>query len=200
MAPRARRTRAVRRFRRYKNIKWYQYNTFRTKMEYYTQITYPNNQAGDISFIAANNSWINLATIINGTPNGDTLRQMFSYLIVTGVRIETQPFSTNTTLVMAQQAPVCLAFVVGTNNDPQALNFNDISQINTSMLLDPLTRQVKYFSFRGATKDLKLTADNNAGGTGGFKVIGRGQARSDGGPAWNMKATLYVYWRYAKVI
>ena len=188
-----------RQLKRTKSLSWYQYNTFRTKIEYYTQIVFPENK-GDVYFSEANVSWKNFASMINASTHGDTLRSMFSYLIVNGVKVEVIPFSTNTTLVLGDQIPVVLAFVAGTANNPTAYNFNDLNQLNTSFMLDPVNKEEKYFSFRGATRDLKLTADNNAGGTGGMKVIANGQASNMTGNQWNMKVTLYVYWRFAKIV
>ena len=186
-------------WKRTKSLTWYQYNTFRTKIEYYTQIVFPENK-GDVYFSEANVSWKNFTSMINASTHGDTLRSMFAYLIVNGVKVEVIPFSTNTTLVLGDQVPVVLAFIPGTSINPTAYNFNDLNQINTSLMLDPVNKEEKYFSFRGATRDLKLAADNNAGGTGGMKVIANGQASNMTGNQWNMKVTLYVYWRFAKIV
>lgn len=200
-----RRVRRRRRYPRYRGVsRWSQYNTLRTKCEYSTTLQFPNGQqAGQPYFQNTpnnNRSWINFAVMMQRYAKNDALREMFAWVSVSGIKIETVPHSTNISTNLGNQSTVCLAVLPGVNDEQNAMTYNELIAVNTSLLLDPMQRQSRYWSWRGGQFDMKVSADQGAL-TAGQMVC---RAMYDGiytqTNAWTVKVTLYLYWRYAKVV
>lgn len=79
-------------------------------------------------------------------------------------------------------------------------NYSDLVCVNTSLILDPSNRQSRYFSTKGGSWDLKAAGDINTVGAGTMIVRAMNDGAYTTSPGWNVKVTLYVYWRYAKVL
>lgn len=193
-----------RRYRRYRAVRWAQYNVFRTKCEWSSIISFPENDGQPVITGAGVNgqdvSFISLSELLKKYPKNDSLRSMFSYVTITGVRVEVIPHSLNTATSLTQQYPVAFAYVSGTNNNPDNITFNDLQSVNSSIILDPSNRQTRYWPLKGAQFDLKLAADTNASAAGVFKILSLANGQYSKTPGWNVKITLYCYWRYAKYL
>lgn len=199
-------TRVSRRRRRggsYRN-KWLQYNVLRAKLEWYCQIKFPQ-EAGQpvLAWGAGENDYAPYRTINNimyATSAGNRLRDMFAYGSISGIKLEIMPHSNHHSTGISYQYPVVVAYLPGVYENQAGATFNEIAALNTSLMLDPLNRQSRYFSSRGASFDLKITQPDNSLLNGQLIVRALVNGTVSVSPAWNMKVTLYAYFRYAKVV
>lgn len=126
---------------------------------------------------------------------------MFGYCKVTGIKVEVIPHSNNVSVAgLSNQTPVVLAFFIGDSGEHANANYSDLVCVNTSLILDPSNRQSRYFSTKGGSWDLKAAGDINTVGAGTMIVRAMNDGAYTTSPGWNVKVTLYVYWRYAKVL
>lgn len=201
--PAARRRRYRRRaFRRYRSV-WSDYNVLRTKCEYSTPVLFPtgDGQPYFTNTVNNNRSYITIAQMMDRYARNNNLREMFGFCKITGFKIEAIPHSNNLSVDgLSNQTPVCVAMLMGTSDVNAAVTYPDLVIVNTGMVLDPTSRKVKYFSAKGSQWDLKLAADTNSIGAGTLLVRSMNDGKFSVSPGWNIKVTLYCYWRYAKNI
>lgn len=203
-AARRRLRRRIRRRYPLTRSRWHQYNVLRTKCEYVTQLLYPADQAGQPylnNTTGGNRSYISIPEMMATYNRNTQLRSMFAYCMVSGFKIEVTPHSNNVSAAgISNQSPVCLALLPGTNGANAGLTFNDLSVVNTGMVLDSTQRQSRYWSWRGGQFDMKLAADNDAIAAGTLLVRSVTNGVYTQSPSWNVRVTLYVVWRYAKLV
>lgn len=204
-AARRRLNRRRRRYPRYRNVsRWSQYNTLRTKCEYSTTLTFPDGQNPGQPYFAntenGNRKWINFADMMRRYGKNSQLREMFSWVSLSGVKLEVIPHSLNVAANISTQTPVCIAILPGVNGDEANATYSDIICINTSLILDPTSRQSRYWSWRGGQFDMKVAGDQSALTSGQMIVRSMFDGNYTSTNGWNVKVTLYLYWRYAKVI
>lgn len=200
--PAARRRRYRRRFRRYRNI-WNEYNVLRTKCEYSSPVLFPANDGQPYFTNTTNNnrSWITIPQMLVRYARNNNLREMFGYCKVTGIKLESIPHSNNLSVDgLSNQTPVCVALLMGTSDENAAMTYDDLIIVNTGMILDPTQRKSKYFSAKGGQFDLKIAADTGNICAGTLMVRSMNAGKFAVSPGWNIKVTLYCYWRYAKNI
>lgn len=201
--PAARKYRRRRRaFRRYRNI-WSEYNVLRTKCEYTSPLLFPN-ESGQPYFSNSpsnNRRYLTFAEMMDRYARNNNLREMFGYVKVTGVRLEVIPHSNNLSVTgLSNQTPVCIAILFGTSAENAGADYNDVVTCNTAVIADPVTRIARYFSAKGGSWDLKVASDATAIGAGTLIVRAMNNGAYSASPGWNVKVTLYCYWRYAKTI
>lgn len=198
----AKRRRYRRRFRRYRSI-WSDYNVLRTKCEYSTPVLFPtgDGQPYFTNTVNNNRSYITVPQMMEKYARNNNLRDMFAFCKVTGFKIEAIPHSNNLSVDgLSNQTPVCVAMLIGSNDQNAGLTYPDLVIINTSMILDPTSRKIKYFSTKGDQFDLKLSSNENSMCAGTLLVRSMNDGKFSVSPGWNVKVTLYCYWRYAKNI
>ena len=200
--PAARRRRVRRRLRRYRNV-WNEYNVLRTKCEYSTPLLFPGEAGQPYFHNTTNNnrSWITFPQMMEAYGKNTMLREMFGYCKITGIKVEVIPHSNNMSVAgLSNQTPVCLAFLMGVSAENANAAYADLIMVNTSMIVDPTNRQSRYYSLKGAAWDLKGANDNNLIAAGTMIVRAMNAGAFNVSPGWNIKITLYCYWRYAKVL
>lgn len=188
--------------RRYKNM-WNEYNVLRTKCEYTTPLLFPTNAGQPYFHNTTNNNrkWITFPQMMELYGKNTILREMFGYCKISGVKIEVLPHSNNVSVAgLSNQTPVVIAFLMGVSAENANAAYADLIMVNTSIIADPSNRQSRYFSTKGAAWDLKGAADNNLIGAGTMIVRSMNDGAFNVSPGWNIKVTLYCYWRYAKVL
>ena len=200
-----RRLRRRRRAPMYRRIsRWSQYNTLRTKCEYTTTLTFPNTQNPGQPYFSntegGNRNWINFADMMKKYAKNDQLREMFAWVSVTGVKLEALPHSVNVGANVATQTPVTLAILPGVNGQEQNMTYDQLVCVNTSILLDPTQRQSRYWSWRGGQFDMKVAGDSSALTSGQLVVRSMFDGVYASTNGWNIKVTLYLYWRYTKIV
>ena len=199
----ARRRRAAgkkRTYRRWRRSKWLQYNTLRTKMEYFSQIAFPQGQ-GPVHFVTENATSVTLGTMLNNSSGGTHLKEYFAYCTITGIRLDIVPHANNSDAFATNVSPVLLCYVPGMNQiDTGNTDFLKLLACDTALQLDPTLRQTRYFSLRGATQNLSIAQGAESGPAGLLCLKCPENSDYDSSPSWNMKVTLYVYWRYTKFL
>lgn len=182
-------------FRRYKQVA--SRNYLKVKAEYYDRIRFPNNN-GKVIFnskaedgTVANRSVLTTANIFTGYSYSQILSGLFSYYKILSVAVELIPKYNNVDQV-ADGSTVFLGFKLGSNS---ALSMQEIKALNQNLVLDPRTRQRRYWRVYNTQGAWSVT-DSIINGC--FTVDSENNGEKDNQHQWDFKVTLYLIYKYSK--
>lgn len=190
--------RYYRRFRRYKAPTQY----FKAKAEFIDKIQFPGGAGGPALFISRqaepvllNRSLLPNTAILEGYSYAIVLAGLFSYYKITGIGIEITPDSRNSSIDPINVNPVVYISYRAGNSNTQVLQ--EIKSNNNTVILDPLTRQRRFWR-PGPYTDGDYFNTGGGAFAGAFTLLSDGVGIYDGQPSWQIRIVFYYLYKGSK--
>ena len=190
--------RYYRRFRRYKAPTQY----FKAKAEFVDKIQFPDGPGGAAYFVSRvaepvvlNRSLLPNTAILEGYSYAVILAGLFSYYKITGIGIEVTPESRNSSIPAANVNPIVYISYRAGNSNSQVLQ--EVKSNNNTMILDPITRQKRYWR-PGPYTDGDYFNTGGGAFAGAFTLLSDGNGVYAGQPSWQIRIIFYYLYKGSK--
>ena len=172
--------------------RWNRYNYLPVKIDVSGDLVFPSGSSGQPKFSNSDGQIINFESFFGTGSEFAKYKDMFTYYRVAGIRLDFVPAPGNGSADMTHTKPVYVGwFLTGQSTD----NIPNLPFSDKAMLLNPLQRTTRYWSFHGAQDDYKTMATTFSGYTAVYTAE---NATDNTGPAWSYRMTLYCLLKLVK--